>query len=183
MSCVGFFTCTIGWISENLASIIATIIAICAMLSTYLQAKYSREHNKLSVRPHLHLDYAHSNHNLSLVFNLSNNGLGPAIITSYSMTINGIIMDNENSDETVQHLWRLFRGAFPDNSVLITLQSVSHGEALEAEKVIPLLKLEPDGNIDPTIFNLNIVKENIEHIKFEIQYESFYGEEFPALSN
>tara|TARA_Y100000782_G_scaffold111330_1_gene139138 strand:- start:24 stop:575 length:552 start_codon:yes stop_codon:yes gene_type:complete len=182
MSCVGFFTCTIGWVYENLASIVATIIAICAMLSTYLQAKYSREHNKLSVRPHLHLDYDHHNNDLFLEFHLSNNGLGPAIITSYRMTVNGIIMDTENPDETVKHLWALFRGAFPVNLSLITLHDLSHGEAIEAGKVITLMKLERIDVIDSTQLNLNIIKENIEHIKYEIQYESFYGENMPGLS-
>src|SRR5688572_25280527 len=69
----------------------AVFIALLALTVTIWQAALTRRHNRLSVRPHLRIDWLVSDEGtdekVSVV--LSNNGLGPAIIKRFQWKIDG----------------------------------------------------------------------------------------------
>lgn len=67
-------------------SFIAMAIALLAIYLTMKQIEMSREHNRLSVRPHLTFESCTNNvEGLIMGVMLKNNGIGPAIIKNYKL--------------------------------------------------------------------------------------------------
>jgi len=177
MECVGPITCTWHWLSENMT----VVFAICAMAITIWQGYLTRRHSRLSVKPHLTIDYTYSNHDFSLEYRLSNNGLGPAIITKYEMIIDEKVVPTDNFNEAKQELWHLFNGTMPNFASQLKIRHINNGEALEAGKDLVLLDFSRLKGIEPDLFNYDLIATKMAQIKFKVQYESFYGEKSPQL--
>ena len=72
------------WIGANAAA----IIALCALFVATYQVVATRRHNRLSVRPHIEVTPNRTLDTLGrFAVTLRNNGLGPAIIESYEVTL------------------------------------------------------------------------------------------------
>ncbi len=83
---------------ENLQSLIAITIATLAVVISIWQGFEQRRHNRLSVKPLLNFETVA--HNQTKTIRLSNDGLGPAIIKEFYVT-----MDGEKIDANVQNPW------------------------------------------------------------------------------
>lgn len=182
MSFVDLLTYTSEWMLENIEAVVATTIAACAMFSTYWQAKLTREHNRLSVKPHLVISLDFSRNNFSLKFQLKNNGLGPAIISSYKLLVLDTELNTLNFKDSSYELWELFKGAIPDNGSTLSLHSRTEEDSLAQGECIDLLCLNKIEGIDPLAFNNDLIQEKLKNIRFEIEYESFYGDKLPKIS-
>ena len=80
---------------ELVISVVSIVIACCALVSTFWQLKIQRQHNHISVRPHLcrFTKRKLENNNAYLEVILVNNGLGPAFINSFDVYYRGEICD------------------------------------------------------------------------------------------
>ena len=80
---------------ELVISVASVVIACCALASTFWQLKIQRQHNHISVRPHLcrFTKRELENNNAYLEVILVNNGLGPAFINSFDVYYRGEICD------------------------------------------------------------------------------------------
>ena len=67
--------------TEKLSHYSVVLIAVLAVVVSIWQVRISQEHNKLSVRPYMDFFYGWNNDRY-LELQLSNQGVGPAIITS-----------------------------------------------------------------------------------------------------
>ncbi len=75
----------------------AQVISLCALALTIYQAWMTRRHNRLSCRPHL-THWTLTNFQKGWVnISVSNNGLGPAIIRSLQLKIDGQIVKGNDS--------------------------------------------------------------------------------------
>jgi hypothetical protein len=72
---------------ENTTNIATVIIALCAVFLTIYQIYATRKHNRLGVRPLLKIGWT-TDENIDGVW-LKNLGLGPAIITNFSIKHKG----------------------------------------------------------------------------------------------
>ncbi len=89
---------------EVLTGISSSVIAICALAYTIWQGKQAQLHNKLSFRPHLTL-WSHRNHGQGTYeFDVINNGLGPALIESFIVKVDGKELSGEGSDPIIKAL-------------------------------------------------------------------------------
>ncbi|WP_420598536.1 hypothetical protein [Neptuniibacter sp.] len=177
MECVGPITCAWAFIGENVASIIAT----CAMAATFWQGYIARKHNKLSVKPFLdinrHSDYTAFSFKLSLV----NQGLGPAIITSYSMKV-------EQKDCSYQHfhlkadeLFKVLSEAVPDlDPIKLSIYTMEKGNAyIQPGEIIDILAI----NIPLEIYQTTdkaLLRAKLDSISYCFDYESIYGQKSQA---
>src|SRR5712672_755633 len=84
---------------------VAAIIALCALGLTVYQAGIARRHNRLSVRPSL-TSFTHRavGHDARFAVTLENNGLGPAVIDSFEVTLGGQPLNVHNRDEVLTAL-------------------------------------------------------------------------------
>jgi hypothetical protein len=77
---------------------VASIIALCALGFTASQSYVTRRHNKLSLRPHLCSFTERITGPVSRIkYSLVNNGLGPAVIDSYTVTLDGATLNTNSS--------------------------------------------------------------------------------------
>lgn len=75
--------------SENVISLCAAIVALCSLSVSIFEARATRRHNRNSVRPILQLHRIWHHEGGRTGVRLSNRGLGPAIVTSSKVWIDG----------------------------------------------------------------------------------------------
>lgn len=72
-----------NWITpEIIIAISSVFIALFALVATIWQGKMTKKHNKLSVKPILNCRVEISNHCEKIGVHFTNDGIGPAVITS-----------------------------------------------------------------------------------------------------
>ena len=152
---------------DSLSKHSSEIIALCALLFTAWQALTQRNHNKITVKPHLFTFTARDKHNETarLQVLLSNNGLGPAFINKFQIFLN----EQECEAEAVI---KATLGALAENSshtILGNDYAMPHNE----EKVLfsvtfPVKSWE----------EIELIEEKLNKLDILIQYSSAYGDKF-----
>ncbi|MCA0132603.1 hypothetical protein [Winogradskyella alexanderae] len=79
---------------ENITNIATVIIAICAIFLTIYQIYATRKHNRLGIRPLLKIGWT-TDEKIDGIW-LKNVGLGPAIITAFSIKHDGKIITTKD---------------------------------------------------------------------------------------
>lgn len=144
--------------TEKIQSAIAIFVAFLALFISVWQGCEQRKHNRLSVKPLLGFDNISMNNAKSI--RISNNGLGPAIITSFS------IKDEEKILNAIdENPWEYFLKARGIRDSISSMYYFSSGSIIQSGETFTLLQWRPT---DQRVLNLEI----------EIQYKSIYEEEF-----
>ena len=144
--------------SEKLQSAIAIFIAMMALFISLWQGCEQRKHNRLSVRPLLTFDVFSRNQTKSI--RLSNDGLGPALIKRFMITIDGEKLDAEKGNPWTAVLdKRLLRNRFSE------MYYFAEGTTVKADRSFNLFTWEPD-----SVQQLGI--------RILIDYQSIYEEKF-----
>jgi len=155
---------------EILGNNAAEVIALCALVFTAYQAYTTRRHNKLSVKPHLttFVTGDRSADKFSFSAKLMNNGLGPAIIKSYQIYVDGKLSEIKSSKQAEDALKELLH----DKKVITTSATfLGKDYAMPAKESKDLMAasfmLERDDEL----------REIASRLKFDwvIEYESIYG--------
>jgi hypothetical protein len=161
--------CSVSW--ETVAGISSAIIAFCALGLTLWQACVMRRHNKLSVQPYLttwvHRDEGPSH--FILVVDLLNNGVGPALIKTFKVFVDGHEIKGQE-DEPMQKALKLL---FPQYIYQSNQSFMSDGYMMSPKESRNLVTIKFTGSNLPKT-------EEIEHAKnrvnISIRYESIYRE-------
>jgi hypothetical protein len=96
----------------------STIIAFCALGLTIYQACVVRRHNRLSVRPLLTTFTEQvSGADARITYSLMNNGLGPALIDSFEVNLDGAVVNLQATEQINEKLTRLLEQRPRDFSV------------------------------------------------------------------
>lgn len=155
----------------------ANIIALTAAAVVALQAWLTREHNRLSVRPHLqtHIE-THTNYQEPAFYysvELRNNGLGPAILNKWSVFVDGV----EQPLPTGKDADSLIKGLIPNFLSLRTrffgpdeVMRANDSETILALK-LPLMNTAELKDLDKQLSRLGLV----------VEYTSMYGEKRKPL--
>ncbi len=152
---------------------LALFIAFVALAVAIWQGIETRKHNRLSVKPHLYFS-TYSVLGEAAGLRVTNGGLGPAIIKSFSLAV-----DNKWIDDTRQGGWveasRLLGAekiaSFLDLAVYSPDQIVESGESQY------ILETPKDKRTTDTDQYLN---EYVKRLSVKIAYESAYKESFVA---
>lgn len=156
---------------EAIAGLSSAVIALCALGLTIWQAHIARRHNMLSVAPHL-TAWRHSDKTNNLFsVELLNNGIGPALIRSFQVQVDGHVIAGEGY-EPIEKALKVIFSQYQYSSY----QSfVSNGYAMSPNEARPLVTVQFSGERLPQ-------PEEIEHatkrIRILIEYSSMYGEPF-----
>lgn len=161
--------CLLSW--EAIAGFSSAIIALCALGLTVWQACITRSHNRLSVRPHLttwrHLD--HTNHCYSV--DLINNGIGPAFVRSFKVSVDGHLVPGENYEPIEKALKILF----PQYDFSSHQSYLGNGYGMAASETRPLLSLRFLG---PSFPKPEEIDHALTRAHLLIGYVSIYDDEF-----
>lgn len=163
--------------ADLMAALSSIVVAIWVGDSVVKSRRDQREHNKLSVKPLVHLWTHHEDR--SLTVRLENNGVGPAVIKCITLIKKG---DNKNRSPfgDLENFLIDFRGDVFD---IVSLNQIKLADSysLPAGKAIDLVHLtlnEPNKN-----YLIKALFQNLEsNVLFEVRYESIYGDEVIAIN-
>lgn len=152
---------------EAIAGFSSAVIALCVFGLTVWQACIIRKHNKLSVTPHL-TTWTHSDTTKNIyAVELLNNGIGPALINSFQVQVDGHPIVGEGTEPMEKALKILF-----SQYQYSSWQSfVSKGYMMSAKETRNLVTIQFYGEKLPR-------PEEVEHATRRalvlIEYESIY---------
>lgn len=163
---------------QNIIAVGVTVISLCALIVSVIQTnvlkeerELIREYSRASVWPHLDFGIEKSQNkndgNInSFAFNLTNSGVGPAIITDVRVGYNDTIAKN---------WWHLFEiMEIPDSIDRYIGNTRFNGQVIKIGETVNTLNL--DNNIPLANAFAERIKEN--GLSIEIYYESIYGEKW-----
>ena len=139
------------------------VIALCALVVAIDQGEKSRKHNSLSIRPYIAVEFEYTV-NGGAGWKLSNYGLGPAILKSFEVDIDGI--SHSNWESVIQALGVVGVG---ENIPGVEFRVIRPGLVLEASEKKKILFVEP-GEFSSVLF------KNNERVKIRACYCSLYDE-------
>lgn len=144
---------------ENITDIATVIIATCALLVTTYQIYTTRKHNRLAVRPLIQIGWT-TNEKIDGIW-LRNVGLGPAIITKFTISHKGKILTTK---EIAEHLHEMgYTSGMYVAGFGSTIQTTDLKWLVESEK-----------NLDSS----DKIKEYwglLEGLLFTVEYKCFYN--------
>ncbi|OUR82696.1 hypothetical protein A9Q75_05245 [Colwellia psychrerythraea] len=148
--------------ASDYIALASMLVAIVALVATLYQSHLSKEHNKLSVVPHLIVHRYTVDE--SCKFTLENNGLGPAIIKEFKLVASGKEISGfiETAyDEALNTLGLNVAHSFYHPSKL---------EHISPAKKVDLYELLNE-NKEDLATEVAVISENL---KFKIVYTSIY---------
>lgn len=163
--------------AELMAAVSSIVVASWVGGAVVQNQKDQRHHNRLSVKPLVHLWTHHEDR--SLTVRLENNGVGPAIIRELSIFKKG---DESNKFifDDLSHFLLSFREDIFD---IVTLDQIRLAQtySLPAGKSIDLIHIQMK---DP--YSSHLIKALFssleDNVLMEVIYESIYGEEVRAIN-
>lgn len=162
--------------AEAIIALASLIIALCALVFTIKQARDAHRHNKLSVTPFLTtwFNQEFTSHHYQVV--LLNNGVGPALIRSFAIEVDGHLVGGPPSDQVEKALQLLF----PNH-----IYSSEHGfvgprymMASREQRVLADIKFTAPPY--PTPAEIGALEHRVGIL---IRYDSIYGDEFKLDSH
>ena len=156
---------------SNIIGISSVIIAVCALLLSVWQGYLARRHNRLSVLPHLVSEKLAKSQEGFFSFVLVNNGLGPAVIRSFKVSVDGSIIEGGSMSKIEAAVKELplnqkFEPIYNDLGAGYVVASG------EKTTILELKFIEYDPNQWPSI------NEALNRMELIISYESFYGDKY-----
>ena len=146
-------------------------IAVCALGYTIWQGKQAQKHNKLSFRPHL-ASWVHKDvGNGAYVLELINNGLGPAIIESFTVKVDGKVVPGEGTEPIEKCLKILF----PNTQYRSHQAFMATGYSMAAKEKCTVLTVH---FADTATLKPEVIEHAFSRADLIIKYNSFYEEPF-----
>jgi hypothetical protein len=154
--------------AQIVTAISAVIVAIAALIVSIWTSAATRKHHRLSVTPHLGLDYFHSL-DQPIKLNLVNNGLGTAIIRDFTVCVDGVPLSGIGAEQLAKALARMgWTGRF-------FAYTLFPDDALSAGEQTVILSFPPT---DRPSNERNTLRRSLSRVTFRINYESMYGDKF-----
>ena len=158
--------------TSDYIALAASIIAMSALGVSIWQGYLARRHNILSVKPILQFT---RNHLGKWVISLTNDGLGPALITRFTIEFYGQNYVNPNQNIYLNYV-QMVGGKLGLESVDYRYTIPAINSPISSGEILRIFEIK-----DLTEDQIKIVEKSI---KFEICYTSIYGgKEFVLKSN
>ncbi len=156
---------------EIVTGVASSIIALCALVFSIWQGVQARKHNRISFRPHL-TTWAHNEHLKGIyAVDLLNNGLGPALIKSFTIKVDG----KKISGEGTEPIDKAVKILFPNEQFNAHYAYLGEKYAMGAKDKCRVVIIQFYGEKLPSN---DYVEHTINRADLEVEYESFYGEKF-----
>lgn len=156
---------------QNIIAVGVTIISLCALIVSLMQTRIMqeerelmREYSRASVWPRLEFNISKTNDEDGieyLVLKLTNNGIGPAIITHAKVSYKDSIANNWTEYFSMQEI--------PDSLISYSNTGFS-SRIVKIGETLEILELEDNPQLAQAFL------ERIKDLTIDIYYESIYGE-------
>jgi hypothetical protein len=158
---------------EAVISISSAVIALCALGVSIWQGFLTRQHQRKSVTPLISLSHISLNYE-SIEICIKNNGLGPAIILTYALSVNGKKTFINSEDDCYEFINKLNLGEVEAEIYIPTT-----GSYIAVGQQIILLSIKPLRGV----MDYNDFRKLIFSCEPEIEYKSIFGEKFSTNLN
>lgn len=172
--------------ASDVTAIAGVVIAIIAASISIWQGYINRRHNQMSVKPILNMviiphggDKGDDTQTKYFTFTISNNGIGPAMVTDAYLTINKIKIYEKNKTYTTsktndnRKLIAEALGLEIDSDIKVAVMSEEF--CMKEGQVLEILYVKIKG-IDHVALH-----EAINKIEFSLKYTDIYGVEQPTI--
>lgn len=160
---------TMNW--EIVIGVSSTVIALCALGTSTWHGIQSRAHNKISCRPHL-TTWAHNKSSQGIyAVDLLNNGLGPAIIKSFVIKVDGNVITGDG----IKPIEKALKVLFPNEQYNAEYEYLGKNHAMPAKAMCRVVAIKFLSEKPPSS---DYVEHTMNKADLEVEYESFYGEKF-----
>lgn len=154
-----------------MAGLSSAVIALSALGLTIWQATIIRYHNRLSVTPHLttwsHQDAANKRYSVELL----NNGIGPALVESFCICVDGQLL----SGTGMEPIEKALKILFPQYRYASSQSFVAKGYMMAEKEARNLVTIAFHGDKVPTPAE---VEHATNRARLLITYKSIYGHVF-----
>lgn len=161
------------WSSEKIMSMSAILVSLCTLIVFLYQTNLIRKQQYMSVFPYVTMAN-YGGHTQNYKFIIENNGIGPAIIKSVSVTTKA----GQKYDDIVDYVWAELDGISKD-SVGFYYANIKPGRLIPEGGLVEAIGLS-DKKIESANILANIL--NSEDTDIDIIYESIYGEKWILTS-
>ncbi len=158
--------------NDTIISLASTVIALSAFGLSIYQVSSLKKHNRLSVKPRLEFNY-HSDQGQKVMLHLTNGGLGPAILKSINVELNGHLTEID------EKFWNSLVEEF-NEGIEKWCYYLSGTDILRVGEERELLRIEPK---KPQLTLSCELERKIDGLRFIVTYESLYGETYTAISS
>ena len=153
--------------SERILSVSAIVIAVVSIVISVWEGIETRKHNRLSVMPKLEITYKRSGDNFGYI--VTNNGLGPAIIISKKILVDGEEINYSGFSGIDDLLEKLnLQNRFIKQGVIDPGYTIRAGDQVQ----IVLFTLSGSQNAEELLMDVH------NRVSIEIQYKSMYGDTY-----
>jgi len=156
---------------ELMVSLASLVIAICAICVSVWQGIQTRKHNQISVTPHLTTWVETEAKKNKYTIELMNNGIGPAVIDSFSLCVDG----KEIKSESSKKIGLALKILFPNNDYKEYHSWFGNKYVMAKDEKRSLLDIIFLG---PNAPSSEKVLKNIERSSLKIIYRSMYDKFF-----
>lgn len=153
----------------------SAVIALCALVFSFYQGALTRKHNRLSFRPHLTTWRSANTEKGFYSIEIINNGIGPAIIEEFIVSVDGKRIAGTGADVTEAALKTLF----PDIPYRSDHSFLDKGYSMAPKERCAFLEVQFLGKPLPSE---EFVKDAMGRGDLKITYKSFYDETFHYFS-
>ncbi|MEI5637582.1 MULTISPECIES: hypothetical protein [unclassified Pseudoalteromonas] len=150
---------------ETMTAIASTVIAAAALIVAFWSEHLTRKHNELSVEPILKITFANHPEEEYSGFLVSNVGLGPAKITSLSVSVDNQLMPDLGYSGVKTALSNL-----KIDRDWVTITKLNSETVIPAGKTVPLISVSRKNYEDHINSILGIKKR----VGLKLMYESMY---------
>ena len=153
--------------SDTIISYSAIIIAVASIVVTIWQGIETRRHYRLSVRPKLEITFSSNKESFGYI--LTNNGLGPAIITKKKIFVDGEEISYSGFSEYDDLINKLNL-----NDRKISHSGLYSGKTIKADDKLNIIRFSLNAGEKPD----SLIREVYGRVGMEISYKSMYDEKF-----
>lgn len=148
-------------------------IAILALIATIWQGVENRRHYRVSMRPHLMLSSGYFEEFDNFAIKISNGGLGPAIIKSFALIVDGNPLDGSKLSSWDSVIAQLELSGFDYKARTMPAEHV-----IISGKSVILIRTKTPLNSNSTQEYYEGMSQAFERLEIQVRYDSFYGESF-----
>ena len=158
--------------TQFLLTIAASVVAIAALFTAVVHTRSLRQHHRLTVVPHLYLHRELSMDRPNILITLSNTGLGPAVLDSYS-----VYVDKEVTPIRAATDWYPIMASLDIRFENINAAVLEKGDMIGAGQQLPLLTVDLSAGEN----NFHELQKVVGRIRIKVKYASVYGDRYDTL--
>ncbi|MBL0350209.1 MAG: hypothetical protein IPP68_07535 [Elusimicrobia bacterium] len=137
-------------------------IALLALLLAVYEGKANRDHNRLSVAPHLDTETIADSENASISLKIQNNGLGPAKVSGWTICLDGKECPGNNCNQ--QFEWACAKLLAPYSTKRVSILIPASGSYIPAGSEVCILEWAFDSPTKPSYDEMHSLMNRVDFI-------------------